>query len=551
MLSAAAILSLPPALDYLAAGLAANSPDRLARFESLFVFFGRREKFYEFRRQAEISRRQKHLSGLANQFFQSVFAPDSAPASEILNRLESDSTAVLKSLPPGDSRTNLSLSRELIPAVRLALSGDRKKTFLIVLQNSAEIRPTGGFMSSFVFVTVHKGKILDIDYQSVYQLDSQLVGVEPPPAPIKDRMGETNWLIRDSNWDVDGPQAFQKIARLIERAAGRRVDAAVILTTPALQSILAQTGEITAPDGITWNQLNLAERLVYADRNDPLVSLSRALAEFIKTNPNRHRLIAGVLTALAQNNLLITSSDPPIAQILNTLKVDGSLPPLECLPQFSIHDSPFISPAACLSDQISVVDANLGANKADYFMIKEHDIGVSLSTAAQTSLSVTLRYRNAAVSSQYPAGTYRNYVRVYLPQDSIITSVVRLAPEGLVAVPTDNFIESGRKAVGWYMEIPPAGQEIFRLESIRPEKLALQNQTAAYSLAVRKQPGTAIPVSVSIGFPSDLAPLAVSDKVTVAGNKLLLNHSGEENLFLNVEFATVSENSENSENRNF
>ena len=152
---------------------------------------------------------------------------------------------------------------------------------------------------------------------------------------------------------------------------------------------------------------------------------------------------------------------------------------------------------------------------------------------------MTLRYYNSADVSAYPAGTYRNYVRVYLPQDSIITSVVRLSPEGLVAVPTDNSIEEGYKVIGWYMEIPVGDQGIFRLESSRSAKLIPQNQIASYSLSIRKQPGTAIPTSVSIGYPPSLAPLAVSDKVTVAGNKLLLNHSGENNLSLNVEFATT------------
>ncbi len=554
-LFAAATLSLPRLLDQLAASLAGNSPTRLAQLEPIFSLLGRRQKFLQLQQSAAFNQSKSEIAGLAGQLLQSIFTPDSlllTPYS-LLDELDSRSAALLLTpysfysllptphslLQAGDWRSRLGLARELIPAVRLALAGDRKKTFLIVLQNSAEIRPTGGFISSLIFITVHKGKILDIDYQSVYQLDSQLVGVEPPPAPIADRLGETNWLIRDSNWAADASNASQKIESLIERAAGRVIDGTVFLTTSALQSILAQTGEIVSPDGTVWNQLNAAERLVYADRadpqtgqrSDPLISVAKALEEFVKTNPNRHLVIAGALSAVSQNNILITSSDPAIAQIVKNLRVDGSLPPAECPPELN-------SPA-CLADQISIVDANLGANKADYFMLKEHDIGVSLSTTAQTSSAVTLRYQNTAASSQYPAGTYRNYVRVYLPQDSIITSVVRLAPDGLVTVPTDNSIESGRKAIGWYMEIPVGGQEIFRLESVRPAKLVLEDQAAAYSLVIRKQPGTAIPVSVSVGFPPNLAPLAVSDKVTAAGNKLLLNHGGENNLSLNVEFATT------------
>ena len=555
-LSAAAILSLPRILDRFAASLAGNSPARLAQLESIFSLLGRSQKFKQLQQSAAFNQSKIELAGLAGRLLESIFADSPVSQSAVLDELDSRSADLLLTpyslLQSGGWRQNLGLARELIPAARLALAGDRKKTYLVIFQNSAEIRPTGGFISSFAFVTIQKGKLLDIDYQSVYQLDSQLVGVEPPPAPIAAWLGENNWLIRDANWAADASKASQKIAGLIERATGRVIDGTIFLTTPALQSILAKTGKIVAPDGTAWNQLNVIERLVYADRlvypatggadpqtgqrNDPLISLSKALEEFVKTSPNRHQVVSGALLAAAQNNLLITSSDPGLAQILKTLQIDGSLPSADCPPE--------LNSAVCLADQISIVDANLGVNKADYFMIKEHDISVSLPAAAQTSSAVTLRYRNSAASSQYPAGTYRNYVRVYLPADSIITSVVRLSPQGLVAVATDNFLEAGRKIIGWYMEIPPGGQEVFQLSSVRPAKLVLQNQTAAYSLTVRKQPGTATAVSVSVAFPPNLAPLAVSDQVTVAGDKLLLSHTGENNLTLNVEFATVSENSE-------
>lgn len=520
----AATLSLPSLLDRLAASLVRTSPDRLARFEPIFTLFGRRRQFARLETAAALNLKQTEISAASGRLLQSIISESSISPAETLDSLGSQAASLLKVLPPGENRRLLGLGRELIPSVRRILTSPQKQTFLIVFQNSAQLRPTGGFISFLAFVTLQKGKILDIDYQSVDQLDSQLVGVETPPEPIKNYLGETNWLIRDANWSADVDQSAQKLTGLIARSTGRNLAGIIFLTTPALDRLLAQTGEITAPDATVWNRLNLVERLVYNDPGPQFASLAKALEEFIKTNSGRQKVIIAALAALDRQDLLISLPNFP------------NFPNLPNLP-----DS---------SDYLQVVDANLGANKTDYFMIKEHDIDVSLSDT-QTSSAVTLRYRNPAVSSQYPAGTYRNYVRVYLPGDSIVISVVRLSAEGLVAVPTDNSLEAGRKAIGWYMEIPAAGQEIFRLEFVRPQKLILQNQTIAYSLVVHKQPGTAIPTSVSIGYPPSLAPLTVSDSVTVAGNKLLLNHSGQNNLSLNVEFATISENSDNSDNQNF
>jgi nucleoside-diphosphate-sugar epimerase len=51
---------------------------------------------------------------------------------------------------------------------------DSKKSYLILLQNNNELRPTGGFIGSLARVDFEKGKLIKLDVQDVYNIDGQL-----------------------------------------------------------------------------------------------------------------------------------------------------------------------------------------------------------------------------------------------------------------------------------------------------------------------------------------------------------------------------------------
>ncbi|KKU67917.1 MAG: hypothetical protein UX92_C0027G0013 [Candidatus Amesbacteria bacterium GW2011_GWA1_47_20] len=81
------------------------------------------------------------------------------------------------------------------------LLGD--KTYIVLLQNNTELRPSGGFMGSFVKLKTQNSKLKTLEVEDIYQPDGQVVGYVEPPAPIKKAFPFGSWKLRDANWDVE------------------------------------------------------------------------------------------------------------------------------------------------------------------------------------------------------------------------------------------------------------------------------------------------------------------------------------------------------------
>ncbi|MBX4206107.1 DUF4012 domain-containing protein, partial [Candidatus Microgenomates bacterium] len=90
------------------------------------------------------------------------------------------------------------------------LGMDKPKTYLVLVQNNLELRPTGGEIGAFALVSFDHGKLTDIKVTDVSVADGQLVGKVDPPESLKKSLGESNFWFKDSNWDPDFIVSAQK-----------------------------------------------------------------------------------------------------------------------------------------------------------------------------------------------------------------------------------------------------------------------------------------------------------------------------------------------------
>ena len=81
-------------------------------------------------------------------------------------------------------------------------------TFIVLLQNNWELRPSGGFMGSYALVQFENNVLKDISVQDIYVPDGQIQGHVNPPKPVLQAFQQGFWRLRDANWDPD----FQKSA---------------------------------------------------------------------------------------------------------------------------------------------------------------------------------------------------------------------------------------------------------------------------------------------------------------------------------------------------
>lgn len=117
------------------------------------------------------------------------------------------------------------------------LDGGRDQNILILFQNPAKIRATGGFIEKYGIITINDGKITKILTDNIFNLDGQLREKIIPPLPLQKI--STAWSAHDSNWFLDFSASAKKAAQFYEMASGERASAVVALNPSALVKLLA------------------------------------------------------------------------------------------------------------------------------------------------------------------------------------------------------------------------------------------------------------------------------------------------------------------------
>src|SRR3989338_9111521 len=122
------------------------------------------------------------------------------------------------------------------------LGKDSPKRYLLIFQNSSELRPTGGFIGTYAIIEFDKGKLTNMMVDGIYNADGQLtVNVVPP---VQFQHISTAWSTHDANWFFDFPTSAEKIAWFYEMTGGGKVDGVITLNVEVIESLLGVTGPI-------------------------------------------------------------------------------------------------------------------------------------------------------------------------------------------------------------------------------------------------------------------------------------------------------------------
>ncbi|KKT81395.1 MAG: hypothetical protein UW80_C0052G0006 [Microgenomates group bacterium GW2011_GWC1_44_9] len=102
-----------------------------------------------------------------------------------------------------ESAQLLSQAKPLIKLFPDLLGNPNAKTYMVLFQNDAELRPTGGFMTAYAFLRVTKGKIEPLSSFDIYDLDARFNKKVPAHEAIKKYLNETYLNLRNSNMSPD------------------------------------------------------------------------------------------------------------------------------------------------------------------------------------------------------------------------------------------------------------------------------------------------------------------------------------------------------------
>lgn len=414
-----------------------------------------------------------------------------------------------------------------------------RRRYLVVFQNSTELRPTGGFVGSYALVTFDSGRLLSYKVNDIYAADGQLKGRVPPPDEILHYLGQPSWYMRDANFSPDWPLSASRLAWFLEKSTGETVDGVIAVNLPLVQKILAATGPLTIPD---FNDTVSAEAFYHkaqfaaeinffpgsTQKKDYLGAVAAALLQHLLEGQNANRLLLAkaILEGLQQKDLLFSFNNDQIQNAVSLNNWGGEIAGTNCAhPQ---------------NNCLLIVEANFGANKANYFLKRSLSIKHAIGKAGDVEVNVTINFHNNSPTDTWPGGHYRNYLRFLVPSSSQFITLSQsddktpqlsstLTADILSQVPKNQFLvfktpELTRQypyaattpvsSYGVFVTIPPRGNLSVNFAYRPPVKIDFLKKQVTYDFFLRKQPGLASdPVAITLDFPSFLSP-KITDSTT-------------------------------------
>ncbi len=432
-----------------------------------------------------------------------------------------------------EQNKNLIKAEKLLPVIS-KIAQAKQFTLAIFFQNSQELRPTGGFLQSLALLSFENGRWVSTSAYSSYGMDGKIQGRVDAPDEIRANLGETNYYFRDSNWDPNFPTSMQKSGWFVEKGLNKPIDGALAINSTALPTLLAAIGPIELPaynEVITPN--NVTERLEFHSEiqltpgsNDYATVLLQTILENVKKlSPDKAvALLSAIDTGLEQQDLLLAFNDKDIQKNITELGWSGSILTPPCPSQFS-------SPP-CQVDAFAQMEANIGVNKANFYLEKSLTNQVILSKTAAKHVR-TVKYTNTSKSNAWPRGPYRAYIRLYLPTNAAGVEVTfnqtKLAGQTIKTYP-----EYNRQVVAFPIEVPINTTRDLIISYTTPLNGEGEGPLS-YVLFDQKQPGTTpVPVKTTIELDAKMSPTLVAPQAEVLENKLIFHTTTSSHLIYGV-----------------
>jgi len=303
---------------------------------------------------------------------------------------------------------------ELAQALPDLLGIEKPQSYLLLVQNQDELRPTGGFIGGAGILTLSTGRLEEFYLMDSAAIDDFTKGPYPaPPEPLRRYMGLGLWSFRDANWSPDFPTSAQAAINLYHLTQTHPVDGVIAVDQTAIQFILEALGPVTVPgisDPISAENIADLMRQSWsvkpgeradgewkARRKELMLALGQKLLQRLQEIhdlPTWAALAGKVLTGLDQRHLLIYSTRPTLAARLAAAGWDGSLQPGS-------------------NDFLMVVDANVGYDRVNPLIQENLHYTVDLSDPAHPTAFLVVHYTNTVTAEvacqqplQVPSGQY-------------------------------------------------------------------------------------------------------------------------------------------------
>lgn len=394
-----------------------------------------------------------------------------------------------------------------------ALGARGPRNYLVVPQNSEDLRATGGFIRTVSILHVDHGKVSLIDMSDAYQIDSGH-GRRPnvnPPLPMGVH-GWGTWYFRDANWSADFPTSAQLLQIFYRLGVGRSVDGVIAFDSLFLPQLLGLTGPVALPEyHETLTAANAFERIDYhinVLHGGQSKGVAFAAAAYRATFAHLQDLPGSSLRsaldvfrgAIQARHLLLYATDPSVEAAIQQVGADGAI-------------------NRATSDYLYVVDTNMSTNKVNQSIQAQTSYKATIQADRSILATLTLTYTNNATTQNLPRQNgvpqYSDFIRVFVPLGS-----ERLSSSGLDETwPT--YVVHFKTQFSGYFKLPSKTTRRITLRYRIPANVAASSH---YALLVQKQPGTdSRPLDILVDSVPGVAlhPAPIHAVTNLAGDRTL------------------------------
>ncbi len=289
------------------------------------------------------------------------------------------------------------------------------RRYLVVFQNSAEIRPTGGFMGSFAEVDVRDGKIVrfDVPAGGTYDVEGQLRKFLVPPAPFL--MLNKRWEFQDANWFPDFAASAEKMLWFYRNSERGGVDGVIAINSAVLPRLLSIVGPLSDE-----------KRGLTLDASSALSVIQSVVEEGAEKKANKPKQIIQD-TAHTFMSYFSSLKAESLAPLLINLKEALDQKDIQIYfsdPEAEAHIVDFgwggtIAKTAPTDDYLMVVNTNIQGEKSDAKIRQAvtHQTVVEADGSLVNTVTVS-RGHYGTPGEKFYGKPNINYIRFYVPEGS-------------------------------------------------------------------------------------------------------------------------------------
>lgn len=404
-------------------------------------------------------------------------------------------------------QTKLRFFLSKFDTVMVALGDNRPERYLVLNQNRDELRATGGFPGSAVFIELYKGRIEKYEKKDIYYYDWHLFPLAPKSPPGIDRISE-KWGLRDANYYPEMERNFRIIDDFYQKSGGSSLNGLIVMNQKVIGDFLQKYGPVRIDSinrDITADNFSTLMSVLVENRINSRESAKDVLFEFVESlerSLSAQGDYSGYFDILTENakagEILAYSDNNEVNALFETLfpgEVTKHLEGNFVYPLFTSLSGNKSDRYVRRKFEISgVIQENLPKESTGTCFVRNH---FTLESDHTMSMDDKEKIRKLLYEFSVPAelhekqifiqgnGTNRQYVRILVPKGS------KLVGSPPIQIETDDSNE-GYTVFSWYLstEVGQTSGAFFDYESplqeCSPKPLFFrQPGLANYSVTVR------------------------------------------------------------------